>query len=223
MHQTLALVHCKSWMTWFSFYLSFFVLLLQAWYLLRAESWNEAHKVIVEKIAPDAIINDDYEFFFSLLVDLANLQQDGGDNDDGGSSKSTTKKVTNWQTQGQVFYDFITVDLKVRELLEKRDETNLTYDIQELRPKVLSLCQRINSLPVTNAKERLCQSEIAKKMAYLTRAILNLQGDKNQNQTEILAQNLAQLPLPDDYMLQELRTLNRIHMKELLHHPSRQN
>jgi len=203
------------------------LLLLQAWYLLRAESWNEAHKVIVEKIAPDAIINDDYEFFLSLLLDLANLQHednDGGGGGDGGSkSSTTTKKVTNWQTQGQVFYDFITVDLKVRELLEKRDETNLTYDIQELRPKVLSLCQRINSLPVTNAKERLCQSEIAKKMAYLTRAILNLQGDKNQNQTEILAQNLAQLPLPDDYMLQELRTLNRIHMKELLHHPSRRN
>ena len=78
---------------------------------------------------------------------------------------------------------------------------------------------------MTNAKERLCQSEIAKKMAYLTSAILNLDnsGDKNQNQTEILAQNLAQLPLPDDYMLQELRTLNRIHMKELLHHPSRHN
>ena len=176
--------------------------LLQAWYLLRAEAWNSAHKVIVEKIAPDAIINDDYEFFFGLLQDLANLQD-------------TSTKITNWQTQGQVFYDFITVDLKVRELLEKRDEANLTYDIQTLRPKVLSLCKRINSLPVTNAKERLCQSEIAKKMAYLTRAILNLQGEK-QNQTEILAQNLAQLPLPDDYMLQELRTLNRIHMKELL-------
>ena len=196
-------------------------MLLQAWYLLRAESWNEAHKVIVEKIAPDAIINDDYEFFFSLLLDLANLQQEKDPKND----EKSTKKVTNWQNQGQVFYDFITVDLKVRELLEKRDETNLTYDIQELRPKVLSLCQRINSLPVTNAKERLCQSEIAKKMAYLTRAILNLDnsGDKNQNQTEILAQNLAQLPLPDDYMLQELRTLNRIHMKELLHHPSRRN
>ena len=211
----------------FFLFIFFCIVLLQAWYLLRAKSWNEAHKVIVEKIAPDAIINDDYEFFFSLLVDLANLQDDGVDNNDGaGSSKSTSttsKKVTNWQTQGQVFYDFITVDLKVRELLEKRDETNLTYDIQELRPKVLSLCQRINSLPVTNAKERLCQSEIAKKMAYLTRAILNLQGDKNQNQTEILAQNLAQLPLPDDYMLQELRTLNRIHMKELLHHPGRRN
>ena len=77
----------------------YYLLLLQAWYLLRAESWNEAHKVIVEKIAPDAIINDDYEFFFSLLLDLANLQHednDGGGGDGGSKSSTTTKKVTNW-------------------------------------------------------------------------------------------------------------------------------
>ena len=171
--------------------------------MLRAESWNEAHEVIVKKIAPDAIINEDYEFFFSLLEDLAGLED-------------PATKVTHWNTQGQVYHDFITVDLKVRELLEKRDETNVAYDIQTLRPKVMSLCARINSLPVTCAKERLCQSEIAKKMAHLTRVVLQLQGDDEQSHTEVLSQILAQLPLPDDYMLQELRTLNRIHMKELL-------
>ena len=56
-------------------------------------------------------------------------------------------------------------------------------------------------------------------MAHLTRVVLHLDsnnGGNQENLTEILAQNLAQLPLPDDYMLQELRTLNTIHMKELL-------
>ena len=171
----------------------------QAWYLLRAEAWNEAHQIIVKKIAPDAIINQDYEFFFSLLQDLSKIDPES--------------KVTNWNTQGQVYFDFITIDLKLQELLEKRDEANIAYEIQTLKPKVMSLCGRIKSLHVTCAKERLSQSEIAKKMAHLTRVVLDLQGG---DQAEILAQNLAQLPLPDDYMLQELRTLNRIHMKELL-------
>ena len=116
-----------------------------------------------------------------------------------------------------MFYDFITVDLKIRELLEKRDERAIAYEIETLRPTVMSLCQRIKSLSVTSAKERLCQSEIAKKMAHLTRVVLQNSHDKtSKSHSEILAQNLAQLPLPDDYMLQELRTLNRIHMKELL-------
>ena len=176
----------------------------QAWYLLRAEEWNEAHKVIIEKIAPDAIINQDYDYFYGLLQDLQDLPE-------------TESLVTNWQTQGQVFYDFISVDLKIHELLEKRDEEHLAFELENLRGTVLSLCQRIKILPVPNAKAKLCQSEIAKKMAYLTRIVLLQNPDQNKSShSEILAQNLAQLPLPDDYMLQELRTLNRIHMKELL-------
>ena len=146
-----------------------------------------------------------------MLEDLANIDDPAA-------------KVTNWSTQGQVYHDFINVDLKIRELVEKRDETSVAYDIQTLRPKVMSLCGRIKSLPVNCAKERLCQSEIAKKMAHLARVVLELDdsaatggtSSSRENQTEILAQNLAQLPLPDDYMLQELRTINRIHMKELL-------
>ncbi len=185
-------------------------LCFQAWYLLRAELWNEAHQVIVNKIAPDAIINDEYEFFYDLLKDLANVHE-------------VEKKVTNWSTQGQVFYDFINVDLEVKELLDKRDVGSVGYAIEKLRPQVTSLCSRVNSLPVTNAKERLCQSEIAKKIAHLTRAVLSLDEEKegsSTSQSEILAQNLSQLPLPDDYMLQELRILSRMHMKELLNRKS---
>jgi len=43
---------------------------LQAWYLIKAELFNEAHDVTIKWIAPDAIINDDYSFFAGLLDDL---------------------------------------------------------------------------------------------------------------------------------------------------------
>jgi hypothetical protein len=45
--------------------------LLQAWYLIKAERFSEAHDVIIKWIAPDAIINEDYGYFHSLLKDLA--------------------------------------------------------------------------------------------------------------------------------------------------------
>ena len=83
-----------------------------------------------------------------------------------------------------------------------------------------SLCTRINSLPTTTAKERLCQSEIAKKVAHLIRAVLSLEASTSTNtgvsQSKALAGYLAQLPLPDDYELQELRTLSRMYMLELM-------
>lgn len=43
----------------------------QAWYLIKAELYNEAHEVMMKWIAPDAIINDDYDYFHTLLKDLA--------------------------------------------------------------------------------------------------------------------------------------------------------
>ena len=82
------------------------------------------------------------------------------------------------------------------------------------------MCTRINSLPITTAKERLCQSEIAKKVAHLIRAVLSLEASTSTNtsgsQSKVLAGYLAQLPLPDDYELQELRTLSRMYMLELM-------
>ena len=82
------------------------------------------------------------------------------------------------------------------------------------------MCTRINSLPTTTAKERLCQSEIAKKVAHLIRAVLSLEASSSANagisQSKVLAGYLAQLPLPDDYELQELRTLSRMYMLELM-------
>ena len=73
----------------------------------------------------------------------------------------------------------------------------------------------------TTAKERLCQSEIAKKVAHLIRAILELEAgilppSAVGSQSKILAEYLTQLPLPEDYDLQELRNLSRMYMLELM-------
>ena len=171
----------------------------QAWFLIKANDWNAAHSVIVKEIAPDAIIGDNYDFFYELLKHLA---------DD-----SVSSSVTDWHLRGAVYYDFISVDVEVRQLLEERDESKVGYYIERLRPQVMNICSRINGLPTDTAKNRLCQAEIAKKVAHLMRAVMSLDGEGN---TAVLAEHLSQLPLPDDYELQELRTLTRMYMKELI-------
>ena len=40
----------------------------------------------------------------------------------------------------------------------------LHYQLEKLRPAVSRLCRAVASIPVTTAKERLTQSEIAKKV-----------------------------------------------------------
>ena len=56
----------------------------QAWFLIRASEWNAAHEVVVKEIAPDAIIADNYDFFYELLKELHN----------------EADSITNWSIRG---------------------------------------------------------------------------------------------------------------------------
>ena len=91
----------------------------------------------MKKIAPDAIINDNYEFLHSLLSELASATTSNDGKDIGvKGGDSLSNKIIDWDTKGRVFYDFINIDIEVKELLQKRDETSVGYHIEKLRPQV---------------------------------------------------------------------------------------
>jgi nuclear pore complex protein Nup98-Nup96 len=48
----------------------------EAWYLIKAAKFNRAHRVVVKKIAPDAVVDDDYEFLHALLAELDRASDD---------------------------------------------------------------------------------------------------------------------------------------------------
>lgn len=72
------------------------------------------------------------------------------------------------------------------------------------------------SLSVKSAKERLCQSEISKKIAYFLRAVLSMESSDGTSSAEKLAHYLNQLPMPEDFEIQELRNLNSSYMRETM-------
>lgn len=67
----------------------------------------------MKKIAPDAIINDDYDFLLTLLTDLADPE--------------ACTEIQDWSNNGGVFHDFISVDLEIKDLLAQRDEDTVQY------------------------------------------------------------------------------------------------
>jgi len=176
----------------------------RALHLIQAESWTEAHTVIVKEIAPDAIISQEYHYLQSLLASLA--------------PPEVASVIPGWASAGKVYYQFISVDQSVADLLERRDEASVGYDLERLRPDVSQLCRAVSKIPVTSCKERLAQSEIAKKVAHLMRAVMSLEagGGTDASTARQLAENLSTLPLPEDYALQELRTLTRSYMIEIM-------
>ena len=95
--------------------------------------WNAAHEVTVKKIAPDAIINDNYEFLYNLLSELSTATKLDDSHED---QLPSANRIIDWNTKGRVFYDFINLDMEVRTMLKNRDEEAVGYFIEKLRPQV---------------------------------------------------------------------------------------
>jgi len=169
--------------------------------LLVAERWGEAHQVLVKDIAPDCIIGQEYQYLSRLLAQLA--------------PPTIADNITGWPTQGWVYHQFISVEQAVSTLLQARDEATIHYELEKLKPSVSSLCRAVGHIPVETPKERLAQSEIAKKVAHLMRAVHTMVGSTSANTARQLAEHLSTLPLPEDYALQEMRSLTRSYMMEI--------
>ena len=73
-------------------------------------------------------------------------------------------QIAGWGAQGSVYHQYVSVEGAVRAALEAADDTSLQYQLERLRPAVSRLCRAVSTIPTTSPKERLAQSEIAKKV-----------------------------------------------------------
>lgn len=158
----------------------------QAKYLLKAKQWSLAHEIIMAHIVPDAIMNDDIKYIKEFLEVFED-----------------SRKISSWLIQGQVILDYIDMVEKF-ENLKSVPETDLETYWDALKPQLGDLCSRIMLFPCPTSKHRLCQSEIAQKLACLIRGILIT---KDVNPCLVIKMALEKLPLPQEYAQQELRVL----------------
>ncbi|RPA95939.1 hypothetical protein L873DRAFT_1265447 [Choiromyces venosus 120613-1] len=63
---------------------------LEAGYLLSAQAWNEAHKTVVKKVAPEAVISGDLELLKHILAEFEDVDL-----------------VDKWNLGGQIYLDYI--------------------------------------------------------------------------------------------------------------------
>ncbi|XP_036114957.1 nuclear pore complex protein Nup98-Nup96 isoform X4 [Molossus molossus] len=181
---------------------------LEALYLFKAGHWNHCHKLVIRHLASDAIINENYDHLKGFLEDLAPPERSG--------------LIQDWETSGLVYLDYI----RVLEMVHHIQQVECSgYELEQLQTKVTSLCSRIEQIQCYNAKDRLAQSDMAKRVANLLRVVLSLQHapDATSDSTPdlqrvplgLLAPHIGRLPMPEDYALEELRSLTQSYLREL--------
>ncbi|XP_024428574.1 nuclear pore complex protein Nup98-Nup96 isoform X2 [Desmodus rotundus] len=181
---------------------------LEALYLFKAGHWNHCHKLVIRHLASDAIINENYDYLKGFLEDLAPPERSG--------------LIQDWETSGLVYLDYIQVLEMIRHIQQVECSG---YELEQLQTKVTSLCNRVEQIQCYNAKDRLAQSDMAKRVANLLRVVLSLQHapdatsdstpDPQQVPLRLLAPHIGRLPMPEDYALEELRSLTQSYLREL--------
>ncbi|XP_036603753.1 nuclear pore complex protein Nup98-Nup96 isoform X1 [Trichosurus vulpecula] len=181
---------------------------LEALYLFKAGHWNHCHKLVIRHLASDAIINENYSYLKGFLEDL--------------SPPERSSLIQDWDTAGLVYLDYI----RVIEMLSQIQQLDCPgYELEKLHTKVTSLCNRIEQIHCSNAKDRLAQSDMAKRVANILRVVLSLQqapegapdspADLQRVPLRLLAPHIGRLPMPEDYALEELRSLTQSYLREL--------
>lgn len=174
-----------------------------AWYYIQAEQWTQAHEIIIEHLAADAIINENYEYLKSLLITLVPAE--------------CSSTINNWAHQGQLLWEYMEITSEIQTLLKSApDYHGITYQLEALKPRLTNLCHKIDQFPCPTAKHRLCQAEIAKRTLHLARNLLLLQKNEKRSVTKLLVRLISQLPLPEDYAQQELRPIVNMRVTEVI-------
>lgn len=181
----------------------------EAIYLLRAGHWNQCHRLVSRHLASDAIINENYSYLHSFLDEL--------------SRPENCVHIQGWDTAGQVCLDYITI---IEMLNSIRQSECSVYELERLHNKVISVCNRVEQIQCYKSKDRLAQSEMAKRVANILRVVLRLQHSPESDDTadlqrvplRLLAPHIGRLPMPEDYAMEELRSLTQSYLRELTLH-----
>ncbi|KAL4230158.1 Nuclear pore complex protein Nup98-Nup96 [Mactra antiquata] len=174
----------------------------EAYHLLKAGKWNKSHDVIMKHIASDAIIHEQYDYLLDFLEQLA--------------VQNRCLSIIDWEIAGRIYLQYINICNRMKELSQNVSDPDL-YSLDQLLPEVKSLCNSVRSIPCRNSKDRLCQSEMAKKAANYLRLILTFQAEARGEERptiRMIAPYISNLPMPEDYTQQELRSYTRNYMME---------
>ncbi|XP_068187416.1 nuclear pore complex protein Nup98-Nup96 [Antennarius striatus] len=176
----------------------------EALHLFRAGYWNQCHRLLIQHLASDCIVNDNHDYLLEFLEGLAVPEH--------------SATIQDWDTAGRVYLDYIRV---IKTLQDIQQMENTSYELERLYTDVTSLCSRIELLPCSTARDRLAQSEMAKRVANILRVVMSLQqGDAASDSHSIplaqLAPHITRLPMPEDYTLDELRGLTQSYLQQLI-------
>lgn len=159
-------------------------------YLINADLYNAAHKVLMEEIAARSLIDGDVEYLAHKLGRLSDLEEN----------------IENWETEGAVYFDFFTASTLIKRLENgsQNSDDDLTQ-LDELGQQLANLISRIGGLPSSKPIDCLARAELARGALHLweTRlfALNAAEGHHHDDNIEQLQKLVEAARMPEDYAM----------------------
>eukprot|EP00053_Salpingoeca_punica_P018475 m.181444 g.181444 ORF g.181444 m.181444 type:complete len:316 (+) comp17441_c1_seq26:1491-2438(+) len=165
--------------------------------LLAAGKWNEAHSVVLQRLAAELVLGRAVERLGHFVTELA---RDG-----------RSDLIEDWENGGKIYVDFYSAMQMLDHMLNNQDSMSMA-DVQQLCQLMQDLSGRVHLLPNTSPNHRLCQAEMSSKLAN---ALLVLSEANEQGGPLKVLDALRSLPLAGNYRLQHLSRLTEAYLLEL--------
>ncbi|XP_067943917.1 nuclear pore complex protein Nup98-Nup96-like isoform X3 [Watersipora subatra] len=163
-------------------------------HLLQCGQYNSAHKLLLNKVAPELIVRDNLNELHSYLDQM----------------QTGSNSISEWAIGGKIYLDYVTMHDVMEELKMAAEDSTCGYSIEKVRPELLSLARRLLSLTTPTPLHLLAQSMMALHTAENIKYIMSMDEDRLIPDTAIvssrhLAESLSILPLQSDHAVHLLR------------------
>ncbi|CAH0731161.1 unnamed protein product, partial [Brenthis ino] len=134
---------------------------LEVEYLVGAEQWNEAHKVLLDELLPEAVLSDNMQSIKHTLEAL--------------SAAAARQRVDGWERGGQALYHYLHVCDEIRGLVvaAPRGAPALAARLEALRPALAAACRALRGLTATSpvsARVAAARAEMGARLLQLALA-----------------------------------------------------
>ncbi|XP_047542742.1 nuclear pore complex protein Nup98-Nup96 [Vanessa atalanta] len=151
---------------------------LEVEYLVGAEQWNAAHRVLLKELLPDAVLADNLQSIKGILEKM--------------NDAADRHEVSGWETGGQALYHYLRVCDEIRGLVRCAGAAGgaVCARLEALRPALAAACRSLRGLTPRSPRHAAARAEMGARLVQLALA----GGEPPPH----LAALLAQLRLPPD-------------------------
>ncbi|GJQ66844.1 hypothetical protein Trydic_g18599 [Trypoxylus dichotomus] len=152
-------------------------------HLSCTQKWRDAHKVAIDLLIPDLIINENFDVMYNILFNLEKGQED----------------ICDWTNQGGLLLAFLRIARECSRSKMSKEHAMTTQSA------LLDVITKLPFYPMEGSKQIAAVSELSKRCYIFAKILLHFINPTYKGVITVANMELDKLIMPSDYIFQGLQ------------------